>query len=190
MGPRRGPSRRSWVTPSRQQRRADGSSGLRSRNRGRRRPRARKRPRKGRGARCQLAAFADASGAGLHLSRLGEVLEGFARPQTKEKTLCARTQRRAPALSTLRKRIRRTDAAIRRTKAKARVWHAGRIPREARLPLKLPFRISERLAHFEIVPPRRTKCVVLRRRPARSQPALPRLICDSLWYYGSVILRF
>ena len=111
-------------------------------------------------------------------------------PSDKKKTLCARTQRRAPALSTPRERMRRTDAAIRRTKAKARVCHAGRIPREAWLPLKLPFRISERLAHFEIVPPRRTTCVVLRRRPARSQPALPRPICDSVWYYGSLILRF
>ena len=74
--------------------------------------------------------------------------------------------------------------------AKARVCHAGRNPREARLPLKLPFGISERLAHFETVPPRRTKCVVLRRRPARSQPALPRPIYDSVWYYGCVILRF
>ena len=128
--------------------------------------------------------------ADMRLSRLREILEGFASRQINRKTLCARTQHRAPALSTLRKRIDRTESASWCTKAKARVWHAGRIPREARLPLKLPFGISERLAHFETVPPRRTKCVVLRRRPARSQPALPRPIYDSVWYYGCVFLRF
>ena len=129
-------------------------------------------------------------GAGMRLNRLGEILEGFARPQINREMLCARTLRRAPALLTPRKRIRRTDAASRRTKAKARVCHAGRIPREARLPLKLRFRISERLAHSETVPPRRTKCVVLTRPPARSQPALPRPIYDNAWYYGCVISRF